>query len=81
MVYLIDIPVTLNDKKPCKEGSWGRHLWCNTKKYVGADVSAGASTAIVLWLGPNPVTIGAVGAAALGGSVAVVIKELVFAEE
>src|SRR5690606_3932933 len=78
---LIDVPVTLNDKKPCKEGSWGKRLWCNTKKYVGADVAAGASQAVVLLLGPKPVTIGAVGGSALGGSVAAIFKDLIFSEE
>ncbi|TPD73399.1 hypothetical protein [Flavobacterium microcysteis] len=65
------------DKK-CKEGGWWKRTWCNVKRYGSVDAGGAAAEAVILLLGPNPVTIGAVAGAGLGASAGEVLKDLIF---
>jgi len=67
----------LNDNKKCSEGSWLKRTWCNTKKFVGADVGGGASNVIGLLLASKAIVFGPVAGVALGASAAAVIIDLI----
>lgn len=67
----------LSDDKKCSEGSWLKRTWCNTKKFVGADVGGGASNVIGLLLASKAIVFGPVAGVALGASAAAVIIDLI----
>lgn len=67
----------LSEDKKCTEGSWLKRTWCNTKKFVGADVGGGASNVIGLLLASKAIVFGPVAGVALGASAAAVIIDLI----
>lgn len=75
---LIDTPVTLADKQPCKEGDWWKRTWCNVKRYGAKDTGAGATKIVVLLLESSAIVFGPVAGAALGASVGAILVDLIF---
>lgn len=75
---LIDTPVTLADKQPCKEGDWWKRTWCNVKRYGAKDAGAGATKIVVLLLESSAIVFGPVAGAALGASVGAILVDLIF---
>lgn len=67
----------LTNKKDCTQRTWVGRAWCNTKKYIGADVGAGASNVIIALASQIAVVFGPVAGASLGASAAAVIIDLI----
>jgi len=67
----------LTNKKDCTQKSWVGRAWCNTKKFIGADVGSAASKVIITLAATEPVVFGPVLGAALGASAAAVLIDLI----